>query len=175
MLTPSIHKEQNLPLGLFQLVAKALDRWSWKHRRRCRCRFRFHRNHRNRSRSHFHYPRGSSWTKIGSSQGLDRWIHRSQVMRRRGWRPRHRQLEIPRMGSIVFAGGGEALFIFVVNEMTILLLTIDVVRVEGRHCSLSLSLSLSKKTSKKCYWVEGRHYALKEDITGFFFLFVFFF
>ena len=141
MLTASIHEEQNLPLAPFRSVAEAPDRRSWKHRRRCR----FHRNHRNRSRSHFHYPRGSGWTEIGSSQGLDRRIHRSQAMWRRGRRPRHRQLEIPRMGSIVFAGGGEALFIFVVNEMTIrcvhvnLLLAIDAVRVEGRHCSLSLS------------------------------------
>ena len=90
---------------------------------------------------------------------MDRRIHRSQVMRRRGRRPRHRQLEIPRMGSIVFAGGGEALFIFVVNEMTILLLTIDAVRVEGRHCSLSLSLSLSLQKQVKN--ITG----LKEDIT----------
>ena len=93
--------------------------------------------------------------EIGSSQGLDRRIRRSQAMRRRGRRPRHRQLEIPRMGSIVFASGGEALFIFVVNEMTIrcvhvnLLLAIDVVRVEGRHCSLSLSLSLKKQVKNK--------------------------
>ena len=63
--------------------------------------------------------------------------------------------------SLAFASGDEALFIFVINEMTIrcvhvnLLLAIDAVRVEGRHCflSLSLSLSLSKKTSKK----QGKH------------------
>ena len=98
MLTASIHKEQNLPLGLFQLVAKALDRRSWKHRRRCRCRRCFHRNHHNRSCSHFHYPRGSGWMEIRSSQGLDRRICRSQAMRRRGRRPCHHQLEIPQMG-----------------------------------------------------------------------------
>ena len=84
---------------------------------------------------------------------MDRRIHRSQAMRRRGRRPRHRQLEIPQMGSIVFAGGGEDLFIFVVNEMTILLLTIDAIRVEGRHCSLSLSLKKQVKNKKDIYWV----------------------
>ena len=99
MLTTFIHEEQNLPLAPFRLMAEAPDRRSWKRLRRCQCRCRFHWNHHNCSCSHFHYPHGSGWTEIGSSQGLDRRIHRSQAMQRRGRRPRHCQLEIPLMGS----------------------------------------------------------------------------